>query len=78
MGKILNICGVFSLFAVLFLLGLGVVLYNDYEFVEVDNRQEGGKTCFWAAGIYGLVLILVFVGKKIRKSKPEYKEISCN
>ena len=39
----------------------GVILISEYEYININHKQEAGETCFWAAVIYVVLSILSFI-----------------
>ena len=61
-------CGVFSVFAIVFLCVVGAILKSGSEIIDVateDDRERSWHNCFIGAGIYagflGLSLVCYFV-----------------
>ena len=52
-----RVCAVFSGIATVLLSALGLALVNGYEYVPVTgvDNEQAALTCFYAAGIYGLM-----------------------
>ncbi|CAG9327358.1 unnamed protein product [Blepharisma stoltei] len=63
---ILSACGS------VYLLGLGIALCTDYEYVEIKNKFKGGIACIIASLVYGSVVAFWAVQKyKSRRRKPK-------
>jgi hypothetical protein len=67
----LEACAVLSAIGFIFLAGVGVLMFNEYEYIAVKGKRAG-MTCFYAAGVY-LVILIVIVTGKCRKKKTDYE-----
>ncbi|OMJ94750.1 hypothetical protein SteCoe_1929 [Stentor coeruleus] len=62
-------CFTLSVISTIFLSILAIVLVSGYDYIKIENKDQGGETCFWTAVIYMGISILCFIYIKRRRNR---------